>query len=93
MEDAARIIPPKGLDVCGESKVQLQPPLHFNLIYQVLLTFYTSGDENHLCGASLRESHKIHHAHGIDYHHMHQRHGAGTLDYSSMSVNLIQLHE
>ena len=32
----------------------------------------TSGDENHLCGASLRESQKIHHAHGIDYHHMHQ---------------------
>jgi hypothetical protein len=53
----------------------------------------TSGDENHLCVASLRESHKIHHAHGIDYHHMHQRHGAGTPHYSNMSVSLIQLHE
>jgi hypothetical protein len=31
--------------------------------------------------------------HGIDYHHMHQRHGAGTPDYSSMSVSLIQLYE
>jgi hypothetical protein len=54
----------------------------------------TSGDENHLCGASLRESHKIYHAHGIDYHHMHQRHGAGTPEYSSMSVSdMIQLHD
>jgi hypothetical protein len=25
--------------------------------------YNTSGDENHLCGASLHESHKIHHAH------------------------------
>jgi hypothetical protein len=49
----------------------------------------TSVDENHLRGASLRESHKICHAHGIEYHHMHQRHGmhgAGTLEYNSMSV-------
>ena len=31
-------------------------------------TDYTSGDENHLCGASLRESHKISlkaHRHGV----------------------------
>jgi hypothetical protein len=42
----------------------------------------TSGDENHLYGASLRESHRIHHAHGIDYRHIHQRHGAGTPDYT-----------
>jgi hypothetical protein len=51
------------------------------------LDVYTSGDENHLCGASLRENHKIRHAHGIDYHHMHQWHGAGTPDYSGMSVS------
>ena len=37
----------------------------------------TSGDENHLCGASLhalpsQKIHsRIHHAHGIDYHHDH----------------------
>ena len=39
-----------------------------------------SGDENHLCGASLRKSYKISskdHAHGIDYH-QHQRYRAGT---------------
>jgi hypothetical protein len=40
--------------------------------------------------ASLCKSHEIHHAHGIDYHHMHQRHGAGTPDYSSMSISLIK---
>jgi hypothetical protein len=50
-----------------------------------------SGYENPLCGASLCEIHKIHHAYGIDYHHMYQRHGAGTPDYSSMSVSL--MHE
>ncbi len=45
------------------------------------------GDENHLRGASLRESRIIHHAHGTDCHHMHQRHGAGTPHYSSMLVS------
>jgi hypothetical protein len=63
----------------------------------------TSGDENHLCGAiaSLRESHKIHHTHGIDYHHMYLNSGMGLVPqttlylYSSMSVSprLNQLHE
>jgi hypothetical protein len=58
---------------------------------------YTSGDENHLCGASLRENHEIHHAHGIDYHHI----GMGlvpqiTACSMSLSVRvsrrMIQLH-
>ena len=48
------------------------PPLH--KILQVI----TSGDENHLCGASLRENHKI----SLKA----QKHGASTPNYSSMSV-------
>jgi hypothetical protein len=67
---------------------QLHTPVNVLLILCIRI-YNTSVDENHLCGASLRESHKIRHAHGIDYHHMHQRHGmhgAGTPEYSSMSV-------
>ena len=57
------------------------------------LVIITSGDESHLCGASLRENHKIYHAHGIDYHHI----GMGLVPQTtacSMSVSprLIQLH-
>ena len=48
----------------------------------------TSGDENHLCGASLRASQKIHSrihdAHGIDYHHDHM-HAIGV-------TGLVQWH-
>ena len=49
----------------------------------------TSGDENHLCGASLRENHKIHCACGIDCHHI----GMGLVPQTtacSMSVSQSQ---
>ena len=58
-----------------------------SILVMVINTYYTSGEENHLCRVSLRASHKIPHAHG--YHHMHQWHmGHSRLYkfmYSSMS--------
>jgi hypothetical protein len=58
----------------------------------------TSGDENHLCGASLCANHKIHHAHGILQSH---QHGVGTPDYTMQHIsqsqaevrNCLWLHE
>ena len=51
----------------------------------------TSGDENHLCGASLHASRKIHsrihHAHGIDYNHDHI-HAIGGTGLASAVVSL-----
>ena len=47
------------------------------------LIIITSGDENHLCRASLHENHKV----SLKA----QKHGAGTPNYNSMSVT--ELHE
>ena len=56
-----------------------QPPLQSVANFGLLAI----GDENHLCGASLHASQKIHsrihHAHGIDYHHDHM-HAIGGME-------------
>ena len=47
------------LHACLFVRVIIMSPLfHINLAGDI-----TSGDENHLCGASLRKSHKISHRH------------------------------